>query len=194
MNAVIRVRPWQELALLTDLPDRLFERVPARRKTEEKGWTPALEMETTNKAVILRLEVPGIEAKNLDVQVTRDAAFVKGDKAAPRCDKATHRYRDRPVQTPATKGIFHSEIDYGRFSRRIPLPVPVANNQVEARLNNGILTLTLPKLSAVRPEVVKVSIGKPDNQQKISQAESSSEVPPVQVTEPTDLEADPWAA
>ena len=187
MNAVIRVRPWQELALLTDLPDRLFERVPAKSKTEERGWTPALEMETTNKAVILRLEVPGIEAKNLDVQVTRDAAFVKGNKAA-------HRYRDLPVQTPAAKGVFHSEIDYGRFSRRIPLPVPVANNQVEARLNNGILTLTLPKLSAVRPEVVKVSIGKPDNQQKISQAESSSEVPPVQVTEPTDLEADPWAA
>ena len=179
MNGVIRVQPWQELALWHDRLDRLFERVPAKSNTEKKGWTPALEMETTNKAIILRLEVPGIEAKNLDVQVRREAVFVKGE---------------RPIQTPATKGVFHSEIDYGRFSRRIPLPVPVANNQVEARLNNGILTLTLPKLSAVRPEVVKVSIGKPDNQQKISQPESSSEVPPVQVTEPTDLEADLWAA
>lgn len=179
MTPVIRLQPWQELALLQGPFDRRFERGPVPSKIEAREWKPAIEMQMTALSVILKLEVPGIEAKDLDVQVTREAVFVKGQ---------------RPVPTPETKGFFHSEMNYGRCDRRIPLPVPIANNQVEAQLKNGILTLTLPKLSAVRPEVVKVSIGQSDRKQQNDRGETRLEVPSVQVTEPTDLETDPWAA
>jgi len=55
------------------------------------------------------------------------------------------------------KGFFRSEFRYGNFQRVIPLPVPIQNEQVKAEFKNGVLTLTLPKVTEARRTVVNLA-------------------------------------
>ncbi|NEP44961.1 MAG: Hsp20/alpha crystallin family protein, partial [Okeania sp. SIO2H7] len=113
----------------------------------EMGTTfaPAAEIQETPEAVILKLEVPGLEAKDLDVEVTAEAVSIKGER--------------REETKTEEKGVTRSEFRYGSFQRVIPLPARVQNDKVEAEYKNGILHLNLPKAEEEKNKVVKVNIG-----------------------------------
>ncbi|NES80341.1 MAG: Hsp20/alpha crystallin family protein, partial [Moorea sp. SIO2B7] len=100
--------------------------------------------EDVGDQLILRAEVPGIEAKDLDIDVSRNSVIIKGE----------NRYEKKVAE----KGFFRSEFRYGNFERVIDLPVEIENDQVKAEFKNGILTLNLPKVEAERHRVVKVNL------------------------------------
>lgn len=139
-------------------------------------WTPALEWHQTETAIILRVEVPGVSAEDLEVQVTQDTIAIAGTRRPP-------------------EGKVQSELQYGQFHRLVSLPVAVLNTQVQAKLEQGILTLTLPKREAVHPRVVKVSLGHQDSKAASLQPEPAhSEPTPEETQNSTALEGDIWAA
>lgn len=107
-------------------------------------WTPAIELKETDTDVILKAEVPGIEAKDLDVQVTENSVLIAG----------THTSEERTED----QGVFRCELRYGQFQRWIPLPTTVQYEQTKADFKNGILTLTLPKVQTSRQSVVKLNL------------------------------------
>lgn len=113
--------------------------------TEKKGiaWTPRIELQDALTVLKVQAELPGVEAKDLDVQVSRDAVAIAGF------------HRQKPMHS---WDRYRSEFRYGHFRRVIQLPEAVQNDQLQAELKDGILYLTLPKLSAVRPTVVKVNV------------------------------------
>ena len=143
------MQPWHELATLQNQLERMFglpqtSNCPTGKASESGiSWTPAIELQNTETALILRAEVPGVEAKNLDVRVSRQAVVISGQ----------HQHKQTDNQ-----GRYRTEFRYGNFQRVIELPVPVLNEQLQAELKDGILTLTLPKESSVRPKVFKVNI------------------------------------
>lgn len=146
---LIRWQPWHEMETLRRQMDRLFDDLaPATHdvlSTGHKGnWTPAIEVKATDTDVIVRAELPGIEGKDLDIQVTREAISLAGE------------YKSE-TQTE-TGRVIRSEFRYGSFHRVIPMPVAIQHDQVKAEFTNGVLTLTLPKLQAERPKVVKVNL------------------------------------
>lgn len=149
--ALIRWQPWQEMEVMRRQLDRLFDdlaplsqdRFPVAR--ERKVWGPAIELKQTESDVVLRAELPGVDAKDLEVQVSREAVSISGE------------YRSE-TQSEDNK-VFRSEFRYGNFHRVVPLPVAVQNDKVNAEFKDGILTLTLPKVTADRPQVVKVNLG-----------------------------------
>lgn len=108
------------------------------------SWQPAVELRDTEDSLVLQAEIPGIEGKDLDVQVTRKAVAISGER----------RYE----QENSPKRYFRFEFQYGKFERVVLLPVAVKNNQVKAKFANGILTLTLPKVEAVSKRVVKLNL------------------------------------
>ena len=140
--AIVRFAPWGEIDSLQKEMNRLFETFT----TEEKplAFKPAAEMQETEDAIELKLEVPGLESKDLDVQVTAEAVAIKGE-------------RRQENQTEAN-GMTRSEFRYGSFQRVISLPVRVENDQVKADYKDGILHLHLPKAEAEKNQVVKVNI------------------------------------
>ncbi|WP_353931835.1 Hsp20/alpha crystallin family protein [Okeanomitos corallinicola TIOX110] len=144
---LIRYNPWKEIDTLERSVNRLFEDfVPATLKDlTNVARIPAAEMTETDDAVILRLEIPGMEAKDLDIQVTEDSVSISGER------KFQHDAEDK------TKT--RSEFYYGRFQRVIPLPVAVQNTKVTADYKDGILHLTLPKLVEEKNKVVKINLG-----------------------------------
>lgn len=143
---LIRWNPWQDMNDMQRQFNRLFNEdlVPTAVWERDIIRVPAAEIEETEQAINLKLELPGIEAKDLDVQVTQNAVSISGE---------------RKSETKTEKdGAIRSEFQYGKFQRVIPLPARIQNTNVTADYKDGILHLTLPKTEQEKNKVVKVSL------------------------------------
>ncbi len=80
--ALVRWNPWREIATLQQQMNHLFDDalVPATARERSFVRVPAAEMEETQEAIHLKLEVPGIEAKDLDISVTQNAVSISGER------------------------------------------------------------------------------------------------------------------
>ncbi|BAZ13132.1 heat shock protein Hsp20 [Calothrix sp. NIES-4071] len=137
---LVRYNPWNDMNTVTRQLDSLFQQdmAPAFR-------TPAAELHETDEAVHLKLELPGVEAKDVDIEVTENAVKVVAE---------------RKTETKTEEnGKTRSEFYYGKFQRVIPLRARIENTAVTAEYKDGILNLTLPKSQAEKNKVVKVNLG-----------------------------------
>jgi HSP20 family protein len=143
--ALIRWQPFQEMETLRHQMDKMFDEIAGlNREMTTKSWSPAVELEDTNDNLILRAEVPGLEGKDLDIQVAREAVSIAGET----------RYENKSEE----RGYLRSEFRYGKFQRTIPLPTAIKNDQVKAEFKNGILILTMPKAEEAKNKVVKINL------------------------------------
>ena len=136
-------QPWREIETLRHQFDQMFDDLT--QASNDRTWTPAVELKDEGNHIILRAELPGIDTKDLDVQVMREAVSLAGEY---RTEAKTEK-----------NGFYRSEFRYGKFQRVIPLPVAIENTQVKADYKDGILNLTLPKAAEVRNQVVKLNLG-----------------------------------
>lgn len=142
--ALIRWQPFHEMETLRHQMDKMFDELAGYNREVTKTWSPAVELEDTNDQLILRAEVPGLEGKDLDIQVSREAVSIAGET----------RYENKAEE----RGYLRSEFRYGKFQRTIPLPAAIKNDQVQAEFKNGILTLTMPKAEEAKNKVVKINL------------------------------------
>jgi HSP20 family protein len=144
-----RWTPFHEIDSLQREINRLFGALaPNHLPDGEKlatPFVPAAEMTETPEAVHLKLELPGMEAKDLNVEVMADSVSISGER--------------KSETKTEEKGVTRTEFRYGQFRRVIPLPVKVQNDNVTAEYSDGILTLALPKAEAQKNKVVKVNLG-----------------------------------
>ena len=131
--AIVRWNPWQEMNALQRQFDGLFDNTLVPATVLERNFlrVPAAEIKETKDAIHLKLEVPGMEAKDIDVQVTENAVLISGER--------------KSETKTEEKGITRSEFQYGKFRRVIPLSARIQNTNVTAEYKDGILNLTLPK-------------------------------------------------
>jgi HSP20 family protein len=156
---LVQWKPFRELETLHSQMDRLFEgllrgsdaglsglslRDFPLLPSGEMSWMPAIELKETDQDLILKAEIPGIEAKDLNVEVTEDSVSISGEH--------------REEQKTDEKGYFRSEFHYGKFQRSVPLPVKIRNQDAKAEFKSGILTLTCPKAMEEQRKVVKVNL------------------------------------
>ena len=158
--ALIRWQPFHEMDALQRDMNRMFEALASEKQSSmRQSFMPLAEMEQTENAVHLKVEVPGMNADDIDVQVTKEAVMITGErKSESKSEK---------------NGMTRSEFRYGSFSRTIPLPVPVDNSQVKGDYQDGILILELPKLQKQENKVTKVNITSGNNK-NLGQANGSS--------------------
>jgi HSP20 family protein len=147
--SLVRWQPMRELDLLRREMDQLFEgltdwNIPSLSMNGETTWMPEIELKETDNDVILKAQIPGMDPKDLDVQVSPEAVMIAGER--------------RQETKTEEKGFFRSEFRYGRFSRTIPLPTEVRHDQVTSTFKDGLLTLTLPKTEGKQRKVVKVEV------------------------------------
>jgi HSP20 family protein len=96
------------------------------------------------RRVVVRLEVPGLESKDLDLGVRDDVLVVRGEK---RFEREENEGRYRLLQRA-----------YGRFQRTVPLPAPVQADKAKAAYRNGVLKVELPKAETARPRVIQIDV------------------------------------
>lgn len=106
-----------------------------------KAW-PAIDIADEENAVMVRAEVPGCKAEDIDISVHADTLTISGEK--------------KESQEQKEKGYYHVESSYGSFRRDLHLPSEIDQGKIEAECKNGILTITLPK--AAKAKAVKVKV------------------------------------
>jgi HSP20 family protein len=165
--ALIRWQPFQEVETLHRQMNQMFDELMASERQSATSWQPAIELQDTEDNLVLRLEIPGVDGKDIDIHVTREAVAISGE----------HRFEKKTQE----KGFFRSEFRYGKFQRVIPLPVPIQNDQVKADFKNGVLTLTMPKVTEARRTVIKLNLAdSTDNATKELNAQAATK--PTNVT------------
>jgi HSP20 family protein len=129
--------------------ERWFEESLPRPWRRRRGWpsmgeltrpmgriAPRIDLIDRDDELLLRAEVPGVKKDDLDISVTENAVTLKGS--------ATHEEKEE-------RGDFYrNEIVSGAFSRTVNLPDPVDTDKVKASFADGLLQLTLPKISKTR--------------------------------------------
>ena len=108
------------------------------------GFAPQVDVTETDKEVTVCAEIPGVEAKDIDVSVEDDVLTVKGEKKYEREENE--------------KGQHRMERSYGSFERAIPLPVEVDEAKAKAEFKNGVLRLTLPKRPGAQTRRKKIPV------------------------------------
>jgi HSP20 family protein len=105
----------------------------------------AAEVRESDDAVVVRIEIPGMDSNGFDVSVVDGALVVRGEKQ---------------VERESRQGRYHlMECAYGSFERRVPLPVDVDPARAAARYRSGVLQVTLPKHRRYRARRVEVQSG-----------------------------------
>ncbi|WP_019488126.1 Hsp20/alpha crystallin family protein [Kamptonema formosum] len=137
-------QPFAEIETIRQQLDKAFDQLATTRDNSEVAWMPALELADAGDNFVLKAQLPGIDPKDVDVQVTREAISISGER----------RYEN----IEAKSGYVRSEFRYGKFHRVLPLPARIQNDSVQAEYKDGILTLTLPKVAEARNKVVKINL------------------------------------
>jgi len=137
-------QPFTEIETIRQQLDKAFDQLAATRDNSEATWMPAVEFIDAGDNFVLKAQLPGIDPKDVDVQVTREAISISGER----------RYEN----TDEKSGYVRSEFRYGTFHRVLTLPAPIQNDSVQAECKDGILTLTLPKVTEARNKVVKINL------------------------------------
>lgn len=113
-------------------------------ETELKDFTPRVEVEENDKAVLLRAELPGMTEKDVEVEIENDYLTVKGEKKAEREERNGGRY--------------YSERSFGSFERTIRLPASVDREKIDAKIENGVLRVSIPKTAESKSHVKKIAV------------------------------------
>ena len=135
------IAPFERLYALQRELDRAF----SGTETMESGaFIPPMDVVETNDEVLVHLEVPGISRNDLEIRAEGNVLLVSGEK---KFDK----------QENQKEGGFRSiERRYGRFERSFALPRTVNVSDVRARYDNGVLTITLPKVEESKPRKIQI--------------------------------------
>jgi HSP20 family protein len=142
---LVHWQPFRNVTTLQREMDRFFDNLVERDDDLfTAAFVPAAEIHTDVENVYLQLEVPGLTPEEIEVQVNTSAVIITGERKA-----------EKNVEE---QGIKRSEFRYGKFHRSISLPAKVKPEQVQAKYENGILKLTLPKVEDETNKTVKVLV------------------------------------
>jgi HSP20 family protein len=123
-------------------PFRVFDWTPV--ESAAGVWTPLVDIFEENEIIRLVAEIPGVKPEDVKISVEGNLLTIKGTKeqvAEEKADKV-HRY----------------ERAYGAFERTFTLPATVAPEKIKATYADGVLTVTLPKVEAAKPHLIKVEV------------------------------------
>jgi HSP20 family protein len=111
--------------------------------SESPGEFPAVDVWVSETGAIMRAELPGIEAEDVDVSLNNDALTIKGSR--------------KPHEAKDGETCHRQERSFGQFARTLSLPFAVEADMVEAKFTNGILKITLPRAEAEKPRKISIS-------------------------------------
>ncbi|MGC8603073.1 MAG: Hsp20/alpha crystallin family protein [Desulfomonilaceae bacterium] len=109
-----------------------------------RGFSPALDISETDEDIVVKVELPGVDPKEIEVSVSGTTLTVKGEK------KEEHEEN--------TESMHRIERSYGSFFRSITLPSEVNEEKTEATFKDGVLNLKLPKAQPTKKNSIKIDV------------------------------------
>jgi len=140
--ALIRWSPWRELESMQRHLSRVLDDSNMALGMDESHWLPAVDIRETADAIVVHAELPGIDKKDVKVDVRDGVLTISGE-----------RKYEKDVKE---ENVHRIERSYGSFTRSFSLPSHVDVNKVEAKLDNGVLEVRLPKTDTAKPKSISV--------------------------------------
>ena len=147
----MEIIPWRpmgrELSSLHQEMDRLWDRFMGetplvRRITGE--WWPTVDVSETKDNFLIKAELPGMDASDVNVSVSGNVLTIKDEKRKEEEEKDEHHYR--------------AERYYGSFQRSFQLPSSMQAEKVEATFDKGVLRVILPKVEEAKKKDIKIKV------------------------------------
>jgi HSP20 family protein len=148
MTVLTRFEPFREFSTLQDRMNRLFQQSFGEGREESLGnvgFTPAVDVYEDEHNITLKIEVPGIEEKEIDVRLENNTLTVHGERKFEKEEKEENYRR--------------VERQYGSFTRAFTLPNTVDSESVSATYETGILKIKLAKKAEAKPKQIKINVG-----------------------------------
>jgi len=153
MTVLTRWEPFRELSTLQDRINRAFREsyTGADRDNDREdslstsSFAPAVDVYEDEHQVNLKIDVPGIDEKDIDVRVEGNTLTVHGERKIEKEEKEENYRR--------------VERQYGSFTRNFTLPTTVDSEKVSATYDKGVLKIALPKKAEAKPKQIKVNVG-----------------------------------
>lgn len=147
MATPTRWDPYQEAMTLREAVSKLFEEslVPTAPGRNGGNFLPAIDLSETPEAYLIEATMPGVKAEDVNITFENGVLTISGEakQETEQKDRNYHRIERR----------------YGRFSRSVSFPSTVKGDAIEAKLEHGVLKLTLPKAEEVKPRKINVNVG-----------------------------------
>ncbi len=151
---MLDIIPWRrkrKIEKVRDEFDEMFDRlfqsfssgIPDLFRGDAEIW-PDIDVIEDKKNIIVKAEVPGMEAGDFDISISDNVITIKGEKKQEKEEKE--------------KNFYLMERRYGSFIRSIPLPAEVDNDKVEARYKKGVLKIVIPKKKESKESKIKVHV------------------------------------
>ena len=109
-----------------------------------RGFTPAVDMSETDTEILVKAELPGVDPKEIEVNIAGTTLTIKGEKKEEREEK--------------TENMHRVERSYGSFFRSINLPCEINEDKIEATFKDGVLNLKLPKTEPDKKRTIKIDV------------------------------------
>ena len=147
MTVITRWDPFREFSTLQDRMNRLFHDSFGEGREDAlttTGFAPAVDVYEDEHNVTLKIEVPGIDEKDIDVRIENNVLTVHGERKFEKEEKEENYRR--------------IERQYGSFTRSFTLPNTVDSEKVNANYEKGVLKITLAKKAEAKPKQIKVNV------------------------------------
>jgi HSP20 family protein len=148
MTVLTRWDPYREFSSVQDRLNRLFNASFNEGRDESlatSSFAPAVDVYEDEHNITLKIEVPGIDEKDIDVRIENNTLTVHGERKFEK-DEKEENYR-------------RVERQYGSFTRTFTLPNTVDTESVSANYEKGVLKVKLAKKAEAKPKQIKVNVG-----------------------------------
>ena len=140
-------RPFGELSSFRKEMDRLWDRFVGETplaRTFGEAWSPSVDISETKDSLIVKADLPGLEAEDVNVSISGEVLTIKGEKKAEEEEKDEH---------------YHCVERYsGSFQREFRLISGVKADKIEATFDKGVLRVTLPKVEEAKKKEIEVKV------------------------------------
>lgn len=145
MNILTRWDPSRSLTTFQDQMNELMQEFFGPGNGQKVAeFNPLVDVTETADSIIVKAEVPGMDAKDIELKIEGDTLAMRGEKKFEKEEKG--------------KSFHRVERTYGAFHRTFRLPTEVKVDAVKAVCKNGVLEVTLPKVEAAKPRDVKIDV------------------------------------
>ena len=121
-----------------------FDSLLSRTMPRPNVFTPYADVTVSESDVVLTMDLPGLTADDLEIQVLDGYLTISGERRRPELPNGSWTHTERP---------------YGRFERRIKLPEGVDSDAITASFEHGVLSLIVPKPERMKPKTISIGSG-----------------------------------
>ena len=142
-----RLNPYRDMNQMQDSFDRLFTNFMTLRRTngaQDFNFSPSCEVTEDVNSYMMKFDLPGVSKDQVKVEIDHNQITV----SAERKEETKHE----------SKKKYLSELSYGSYTRSFQLPGPIDEKKVDAKFENGVLSLTVPKVETAKAKKIAVHI------------------------------------